>query len=581
MFMLGFEEISESDKCMFLLDFESHVEMMRLFKDIAEKSLATGVSGQTRILDAYSSLMSDDPYVVVIHLGYFYFLRFVLLTLHTDHRVLKDLGIGEQIKVAADAIEVAAKKLDVLQLKGMACRSWIECKQQVLAYVDSVGTMGGDDDVVAVQKMSFSQRFTQTANLIANELRSNTSEEFVDVFLFMHLTRVVLSQTNVGQLLVDNDLCDYVRVSCSLRSEYFTEDMTKSVETIRCRFTEALDHPLDAETIQSLHHLVGWQVHGFLQCLKPPRHFKHKFQTTTLHSNGSLSRSSQVQRVNLQIPTVSHAESFHSEMLGEGAVVAGSTGLLDTVSFDNAVDKEVGTNDEKRDEDNAEKEDFEDMYDDEDEVCAEGFSTVNEAMPNSSSKGFSAEFNETRSKVSSTICHQSNDDKICEFCELVFVCLIDRFVIVGYDVEELVQCLDSTTTFRERCLLLSSAVNALRQKSAEKEKLSRDVCDLQESFNLYREFNVVVDVLKPVWEEKKKQLAVAKVEIETLKTLKDRLCKRKKFGDTEHGLVAKFVWKILRSANGDYYKLSCLDSAVVRSDRNSRMLSEEAMESAT
>ena len=282
-----------------MLDFDSHVGVMRSFRDFAEKQLSTGRIGQRRVLDTSTSLMADDPYLVVVHLGYFYFLRFLLLSLHTDVQIMANHGVAEQVKVAANAIDLAAKKLNIVQPGGISYGSWQQCKELVFAFVYCEEVRTDDDYLIAAQKTSLGQKMNETANLIANEIRHNFTEEFVDVFVFMHLTKHLIAQTNVGQVLFHSDLGEYVRVSCSLRMDYFTKEFADSVETVRYHCTEALDHSLDGVTVAQLHEQVSWQVHRLLDQLKPQQHRESPVQIGTAQA----SDSSQVVRYGVQLPT--------------------------------------------------------------------------------------------------------------------------------------------------------------------------------------------------------------------------------------------------------------------------------------
>lgn len=393
MFMLGFEDVPRSDRSMIMVDFDSHVGVMRSFRDVAEKQLKTGTTGRQRILDASSTLMSDDPYIVVIHLGYFYFLRFLLLTLHTDLHGLVDKGLADQVKGAANAVEIAGKKLNALQPGGMSYSSWNLCKEQVFTFIDSAESMRGDDGLVAAQKMSLAQSINETANLIANELRCNTSEEFVDMFIFMHLTKHLISQTNIGRLLFASDLREYLRVSCSLRLDYFSEELVKSLETIRCHFTDALDHPLDAVAIANVFELVTWQVYSFLDQVKPPQHGESQLQALPPQTSGSIMGGEVVRHLHIPTPDqmqtmdpdelqalrsqlvdlheslqnapghsvttmVRQVGSSHSELLPEGAAMATSGHLMSLVS--SAMSEVTGGGEEKMDRAEKEKKDFED-----------------------------------------------------------------------------------------------------------------------------------------------------------------------------------------------------------------------------
>jgi hypothetical protein len=587
MFMLGFEDIPETDKCMIMLDFDSHVGVMRSFRDFADKQLSSGRVGhyQARVLNTSTSLMADDPYLVAIHLGYFFFLRFLLFSLHTDLDVLRNSGVGEQVKVAADAVEVAAKKLNIMQLGGTSYSNWQQCKELVFAFISEDERTDGDDLVVA-QKMSISQKMNEAANLIANELRHNYTEEFVDLFLFMHLTKQLYSQTNVGEMLFHNDLGQYLRVSCGLRMNYFSENFAESVEMVRHHCTEAMDHALEASVVARLHNKVGWQVHCLLEQLKPQQRREPRVQIGTSRATGSIDEVL-MERYGIRLPTLEQVatmnpnefmarlptpeqlktmtpdenEAFQSrlfelreglvnslphsmtrsrqveisnpELLPGQEVEATSRHLVDLLSSTSS----ATTDNETEKQDKAEKENKD--WDDE------------EYHPSKTDKDHVPTFR--TGKETESVRSMRGGDTVGKSKPTPTD--HDEGFQIGKDIEELLLAVNGP--MQDQSTVLSTVIDKLHQKSLEMKKLASDVRDLQKPLDEAGQLHAVVSALKPVWEKKKQQLAVTEAEIQVLESVRQQL-QHKYFRDFDNEITQTVLCHILKSFSGQGCHLGCL-----------------------
>lgn len=133
-------------------------------------------------------------------------------------------------------------------------------------------------------------------------------------------------------------------------------------------------------------------------------------------------------------------------------------------------------------------------------------------------------------------------------------------------MEELIRAVDGATTLLERQTLHSAVVDALHRRSLEKEKLSTEVCDLRGSLDEHGQLEVVVAALKPVWEEKKQQVARTEVEIDKLLLLREKLDHQKNCRYVDSETMKQFLHHILRTSFGDCHRLLCLVTEVIKSD---------------
>jgi hypothetical protein len=587
MFMLGFEDIPESDKCMIMVDFDSHVGVMRSFRDFADKQLSSGRIGHRRVLDPSTSLMAGDPYLVVIHFSYFFFLRFYLLSLHTDLEVLRNYGAGEQVKVAANAVEVAAKKLNIVQPGGISYSTWQQCKELVFAFIGFEDERRDGDELVAAQKMAIGEKMSEAANLIANELRYK--EEFVDLFVFMHLTKHLLSQTRIGEMLFHNDLGDYVRVSCSLQMDYFTKEFAESVETVRHHCTEAMDHCLDPGVVARLHEKISWQAHCLLDQLKPQQSRESRMHVGTPQASTSIDQVL-MERYGIQLPTLDQVVTMHpnefkaclptaeqmktmtpdeSDAL-QSRLIDLHDRALHVLPHSMILDRQVGNsnpelllpgqevettsrniidllsrarseiaNDEREKQDKAEKENKD--WDEE------------EYHPNKNDKDYLTTFKTCQETASANI---GGSDTVGRSKPTP----TDEGFQIGKDIEELLLAVNGP--MQDQSTVLSTVIDKLHQKSLEMKKLASDVRDLQKPLDEAGQLHAVVSALKPVWEKKKQQLAVTEAEIQVLESVREKL-EHKHCRNFDNEIIKTFLCQILELLSGQGYHLACLIISVL------------------
>ena len=118
-------------------------------------------------------------------------------------------------------------------------------------------------------------------------------------------------------------------------------------------------------------------------------------------------------------------------------------------------------------------------------------------------------------------------------------------------------------TMQDRSTVHSTVIDTLHQKSLKKKKLASEVHDLQEPLDKNGQIDAIVNALKPVWEEKKKQLAVTEAEIQILELVRQQLHHKKQCRDFDNEIIQNVLCHILESSGGHCYQLLCLVTAVL------------------
>ncbi|XP_062511754.1 uncharacterized protein LOC134187609 isoform X2 [Corticium candelabrum] len=347
-------------KIMHMLGFvDMNANALTCFTDICKRSLERNGIRSVATIDASSSIHSDDPTIVVAHLAYFYFLRFMFLTLVSEWQHLMG-HLAFQIKVAMDSIDLCLRKLALAQPLSVGHDMWKTTKEHTSVYLAN----GGDIREQLCDEM------VQAANAITFEMRLKYSEGDIDWMVYMHLKKVLILETTKGGMISTEGIERYMAASCGLPREYLSEQYLDTVDKVRGKCLESLERPLITSEIAELNHTLFWQASNFLGhlCLPLGGRRLHRLERSDtdgeMEFGGFMSHRHDLRQL-LQLSgrrTTSHENRY--EELEPGHVLGHGVGLPIHIHHVDA-DSNDSDGEEKKDEGEKEKPDWDEVDEDE------------------------------------------------------------------------------------------------------------------------------------------------------------------------------------------------------------------------
>eukprot|EP00118_Oscarella_pearsei_P016458 m.157173 g.157173 ORF g.157173 m.157173 type:complete len:729 (+) comp38704_c0_seq2:413-2599(+) len=246
---------------MAIFDFSAHAPSLRLFKDIALKQISETRGGQSVFIPPDS----DDSVVTVGHLGYFFFLRMMMLVLHSSRESLVFTGeLHGQVLASLEAVEKKTAKLGIMSPGGIGRTNWTACKAHVLRFIDVTTSC---PDLIAERKVLYSN-MEDLGNMLAADLRHKWTENHSELFMYVSLTRILLAMTNSKRMPPQRIVTLYLNASFALPVEYFSEKYMESVERTRSRlvdFISRVEGQSSERDVAEVFQEVYWQNHNFLE----------------------------------------------------------------------------------------------------------------------------------------------------------------------------------------------------------------------------------------------------------------------------------------------------------------------------